>query len=182
MAKKSRAKKSQRKSAPPKSTVRSLVDEVEKAGEGLLRDIREGFDTISDKVSVVAKSAAGGIADTTSSVAGRVSKTQASQQIKSALDQIESVGERVIDTISERFEILRNKAIATSKPAVKKKAAKKAAKKAVAKKKAAKKKVAAKKASKKKATKKTSLKKAAKKKSTAKKAAKKKVSAKRKKL
>jgi hypothetical protein len=184
MAKKARTKKAKPKSAPQKSTARGLVDEVEKAGETLLKEIREGFDTISDKVSVAAKSAAGGIADTTASVADRVSKTQTTQQIRTALDHIEAVGERVIDVIGERFEVLRGKVIATTIPAVKKKAAKKkAAKKAApaAKKKAAKKKTAVKKASKKKAAKKAPLKKAAKKKLVAKKAAKKKVPSKRKK-
>ncbi|WP_455211705.1 hypothetical protein [Kaarinaea lacus] len=173
MAKKSRAKKTQSEKASAKSTVRNLVDEVEKASETLLKDIREGFDTISDKVSVAAKSAAEGIADTTATMADKMSKTQTTQQIKSALDHIETVGERVIDAIGERFEILREKVIASSKPAPKKKAAKKAAKKAVKKKKAAKKaakkKVVAKKTSKKKVTKKTPLKKAAKKKAAAKK-------------
>ncbi|MGD8595009.1 MAG: hypothetical protein PVF82_19430 [Gammaproteobacteria bacterium] len=183
MAKKSRTKKAQPKSSSSKSTARGLVDEVEKAGESLLREIREGFDTISDKVSVAAKSAAEGIADTTASVADRVSKTQTTQQIKSALEHIETVGERVIDVLSERFEILKNRVVATSKPTVKKKAAKKvktAVKKAA--KKAApaakKKKTAAKKASKKKVAKKAPPKKAAKKKTATKKAAKKKVSSK----
>ena len=165
---KSSKKKIQPKSAPAKTTARVLVDEVEKAGESLLREIRDGFDTISDKVSVAARSAAGGIADTTASVADRVSKTQTTQHIKSALDQIEAVGERVINVIGERFDILKSKVIATSKPVAKKKAAP-AAKKAVKKKvvaskkkaplkKAAKKKVAAKKTAKK------AVKKAAKKK------------------
>lgn len=181
MAKKARTNKDQPKSAPAKSTTRGLVDEVEKAGEMLFKEIKEGFDTISDKVSVAAKSAADGIADTTASVADRMSKTQTTQQIKTALDQIEAVGERVLDAIGERFDILKSRVVATSKPAAKKKAAKKkAAKKAApaAKKKVAKKKTAAKKASKKKAVKKAPLKKAAKKKAVTKKAAKKKVSAK----
>lgn len=180
MAKKSRPKKTQSKKVPAKSTARSLVDEVEKAGESLLKEIRDGFDTITDKVSVAARTAAEGIADTTSSVAERVSKSHASHQIRNALEQIEVVGERVLDTISDRFEVLRNKVIDTSKPAqkktVKKKATKKAAKKVV--KKAAKRKPLAKKAAKKKVAKKAVKKKAAKKKTTLKKAAKKKVSAK----
>lgn len=185
MAKKARTKKAQPKSSTAKSTVRGLVDEVEKAGEILLKEIREGFDTISDKVSVAARSAADGIADTTASVADRMSKTQTTQQIKSALDHIEAVGERVIDAIGDRFDLLKSRVVATSKPVIKKKAVKKktvkkkAAKKAVpaAKKKAAKKKTAAKKAAKKKTAKKAPLKKAAKKK-----AAKKKVATKGKKL
>lgn len=186
MAKKARTKKAKPKSAPKKSTARGLVDEVEKAGETLLTEIREGFDTITDKVSVAAKSAAGGIADTTASVAERMSKTQTTQQIKTALDHIEAVGERVIDVIGERFEVLKSRVMAASKPAVKKKAVKKAApaakKKAAKKKTAVKKKAVKKKVAKKKAAKKAPLKKAAKKKAVTKKAAKKKVSSKGKKL
>jgi phosphopentomutase len=170
------AKKSRTKKAQPKSAARGLVDEVEKAGETLLKEIREGFDTISDKVTVAAKSAAEGIADTTASVADRMSKTQTTQQFKSALDHIEAVGERVIDALGERFDILKSRVMATSQPAVKKQAAKKKTvkKKAVKKAVPAAKKKAAKKAPLQKATKK----KAVSKKTVTKKVAKKKISSK----
>ncbi len=150
------AKKTQPKSAPFKIAARDLANEVEKAGESLLKEIKEGFAAITDKVTVAARSAAEGIADTTSTMADKMASAQTSQQIKSALDQVESVAERVVNVLGERFETLKNRVIAATKP-VKRKAAAPA-------KKATKKKTAAKKASPKTAAKK----KAAKKKSAAK--------------
>jgi len=156
-----------------KDTAAGFLDEVEKHGSALAGDVRQLFDTLSEKVSGLASSAA----ETTVAVAEKVTVKEPAELIRGLLEDVKDAGEASIKTITERFEALRSHAeesvtsFGENKTAKKKTAKKKTAKKKVAKKKAAKKKVAKKKVAKKKAAKK----KVAKKKVAKKKAAKKKV-------
>jgi len=140
MAKKRKSKKKQSKARPGvgdtlKHTASGLLDEVEKAGEVVLGEIKDSFDFLSGKVADTAKYAA----ETTIAVKDKVT----TEQLQALLKEVEDVGEGLLQGISGRFETLRDTLL---KPAAKKKAAKKkAAKKKAAKKKAAKKRVAAKK-------------------------------------
>ena len=184
-AKKKGNKKSKGKKKTEKGTASSLknsaagfLDEVEKHGSALAGDVRQLFDSLSEKVSGLASAAA----ETTVAVAEKVTVKEPAELIRGLLEDVKDAGEASIKTITERFEALRSHAEesvtsfgekkAAKKKAAKKKAAKKkVAKKAVTKKKVAKKKVAKKKVAKKKVAKKN----VAKKKVDRKKAAKKKV-------
>lgn len=167
-----------------KETATGFINEVEKQGSALAGEVRELFDTLTDKVSHVASSAA----ETTAAVAERVTIKEPAELLRGLLEDVKEAGEASIKTIGERFDALRSHAEesvaaaaagkARKKKAPKKKAAKKkTAKKKVAGKKAGKKKAAKKTVAKKKVGKKTVAKKKAAKKKVAKKAAKKKVAA-----
>ena len=159
MAKKGKSKKKQSTARPGvgdalKHTAAGLLEEVEKAGEVVLSEIKESFDFLSGKVADTAKYAA----ETTIAVKDKVT----TEQLQALLKEVEDVGEGLLQGISGRFETLRDSVLkpAAKKKATKKKAAKKkAAKKKAAKKKAAKKKAAKKKAAKKKVTKKKTVRK-----------------------
>lgn len=153
------------------STAAYLVDEVEKASDTVLREIREGFDTVSDKASAAVKVAA----DTSANVRGRVSEVQPRQLVLSVVSEVEEIGDMLLEGISSRFKQLRDSVIGAASeetPVARKKASKKkAGKKKVSKKKAARKKVAKKKVAKKKVVKKKAVKKKAAKKKVARKKA-----------
>jgi len=188
-AKKKGNKKSKGKKKAAKGTAGSLkdtaagfLDEVEKHGSALAGDVKQLFDTLTDKVSGLASTAA----ETTVAVAEKVTVKEPAELLRGLLEDVKDAGEASIKTIAERFEALSShaeksvsgfggKAGAKKKVAKKKVAKKKVAKKKVAKKKVAKKKVAKKKVAKKKvAKKKVAKKKVAKKKAAKKKAARKK--------
>ena len=125
-----------------------VVDEVEKAGEFMLREIREGFDVVTDKASHAVKAAA----EASVTVKGKVTETQPKELLKDFVSEVEEIGESLVEGINSRISQLRDAvvgAVAEVKAPSRKKAGKKkvaAKKKATSKKKAApKKKVAAKK-------------------------------------
>jgi len=158
-----------------KTKAASAFDEVEKIGDLLINEIREGFDVVSGKVSSAARSAS----EIPSDIRDRVSGLHPKEYLSKVVDEVEEVADDLLEGITSRVKQLRQAAEkAAAQPArrAKKKAKKKAAKKKAAKKKAAKKKVAKKKTAKKKvAKKKVAKKKVAKKKLAKKKVAKKKV-------
>jgi hypothetical protein len=170
-AKKSTAKKNQTKLTDIKQTVSStassVIDEIDKASDVVIREIRDGFNAVSDKAKVAAKSAA----DASVNVKDIVADAQPKQIFLSLVEEVEEITEGIVNVVKERFNQLGKSAeTAAKKKTVKKKAAKKAVKKKALKKKAAKKTV--KKAVKKKApARKAAKKKAVKKKTTKKKPA-----------
>jgi hypothetical protein len=189
--KKSTSKKNQTRLTDIKQTVSStassVIDEIDKASDVVIREIRDGFNAISDKTKVAAKSAA----DASVNVKDIVAEAHPKEIFLSLVDEVEEITEGIVNVVKDRFNQLGKSAEgAAKKKAVKKKAAKKAVKKKAAKKtvkkktpkkvvkKKAVKKKAAKKAVKKKipkkAVKKKAVKKAIKKKSTTNKTAKKK--------
>ena len=147
-----------------KTTASTVINEVEKAGDFVVGEVKDGLGAVTDKISAAAKT---------------VAETQAAQVLKGLIEEVETIGSDLIDAVSHKLDQLRGKvadesasskkATAKKKASAKKKAGAKK-KTTVAKKKAApKKKAAAKKkvATKKKAS--TKKKVAAKKKATAKK-------------
>ena len=124
------------------STAGAIVDEVEKAGEIMLREIREGFDVVTDKASHAVKA----VADASVTVKDKVTEAHPKQLMVDFVSEVEEIGESLADGISSRIAQLRDSvigAVAEAKAPSSRMAGKK---KPVAKKKAAsKKKVAAKK-------------------------------------
>jgi preprotein translocase subunit SecD len=154
-------------------TIKGFAHEVEETSASLASEVKQHFDDLTLRVSEVVSSAA----ETTVSMAEKVTVKDPADLLRGLLDEIKQASEVSINVIKNRFDELRNKA--EDEPAAspkKKRAKKKVAKKKVAKKKVAKKKVAKKKVAKKKvAKKKVAKKKVAKKKVAKKKVAKKKV-------
>lgn len=179
--KKSTAKTSQTRLTGIKQTVSttasSVIDEIDKASDVVVREVREGLNAISGKAKIAAKSAA----DASVNVKDIVIDSHPKEIFLSLVDEVEEIAEDIINVVKERFNQLGSTAESSAKKSVKKKTAKKAVKKKAAKKKttkkAASKKAPAKKAVKKKAVKKKTVKKSVNKKTT-KKAVKKKVPAK----
>ncbi len=157
--------------ASVKESTLGFLDEVEKTSHTLAGEVKELFDSLTEKVSKMANSAA----DTTAAVAGKVHIKEPTQLFWDLLDDVKEAGETSLETIGASLEALRQNALSSIGVSQGKKAAgskKKAAKKPAAKK-AAKKKAAKKPAVKKTAAKKPAVKKAPAKKQTAKEAAKK---------
>ena len=178
--KKSTAKTSQTRLTGIKQTVSttasSVIDEIDKASDVVVREVREGLNAISDKAKIAAKSAA----DASVNVKDIVIDSHPKEIFLSLVDEVEEIAEGIINVVKERFNQLGSTAESSAKKSVKKKAKKAVKKKAVKKKaakKAASKKAPAKKAVKEKAVKKKTVKKSVKKKTT-KKAVKKKAPAK----
>jgi len=158
------------------TTASSVIDEIDKASDVVVREVREGLNAISDKAKIAAKSAA----DASVNVKDIVIDSHPKEIFLSLVDEVEEIAEGIINVVKERFNQLGSTAESSAKKSVKKKAKKAVKKKAVKKKaakKAASKKAPAKKAVKEKAVKKKTVKKSVKKKTT-KKAVKKKASAK----
>ena len=147
-----------------KATASSVIGEVEKAGDVVLNEVKDGLGIVTDKVAETAKG---------------VTETQAAKMLKTLVDEVEEIGNDIVDAVGRKMNQLRGQVAAQATP-----------RKKVAKKKAgAKKKVAAKKTAKKKAAPKRKVttkkraapkKKVAKKKVAKKKVAKKKVTARKK--
>jgi len=151
-----------------KDTLKGYVDEVENTSSTLAAEVKQLFDELTEKVSEVASSAA----ETTVSMAEKVTVRDPADLIKGLLEEVKQAGEISIKAIGDRFDELRQNVLSSAEESpqgkTKKKAAKKkAAKKKAAKKKAAKKKVAKKKVAKKKVAKKKVVKKSVTKKKTA---------------
>ena len=156
--KKSTAKTSQTRLTGIKQTVSttasSVIDEIDKASDVVVREVREGLNAISDKAKIAAKSAA----DASVNVKDIVIDSHPKEIFLSLVDEVEEIAEGIINVVKERFNQLGSTAESTAKKSVKKKAKKAVKKKAVKKKavkKAASKKAPAKKAVKKKAVKKS---------------------------
>ena len=162
--KKSTAKTSQTRLTGIKQTVSttasSVIDEIDKASDVVVREVREGLNAISDKAKIAAKSAA----DASVNVKDIVIDSHPKEIFLSLVDEVEEIAEGIINVVKERFNQLGSTAESTAKKSVKKKA-KKAVKKKAVKKKAVKK-DASKKAPAKKAVKKKAVKKSVKKKAT----------------
>ena len=176
-----------------RDTAMGFVDEAEKTGAALVGEVKELFDNLTHKVAGVASAAA----DTTASMAGKVTIKEPAELVRGLLEDVKDASEASLRMIGKGFDELRDSVLSSSgkassgtakgKKATVKKAAsakKKAAKKATSKttQRAAKKvvkkttKKAAKKTAKKAAKKKTAKKSTAKKVATKKTAARKKAS------
>ena len=127
-----------------KDTAAGFLDEVEIHGSALAGDVRQLFDTLTDKVTGLANTAA----ETSVAVAEKVTVKEPAELLRGLLEDVREAGEASIETIAERFEAMRSHAeksvsvVGEKKVAEKKVAEKTVAKKAVAKKKVAKKPVA----------------------------------------
>lgn len=167
-AKKKGAGSSFRESVRGRAT--GAMKEVEKIRELMMKEIHEGFDIVSNKVSSAAKSTS----QMTEHLRNQVSDIQPREYWERVVKEVDELRDELVNGVSDRFNQLRRvteKAVA--KPG-KKTAKKKTAKKSTGKKKVAKKQAVSKKVAKKKtAAKKTSKKKAARKKTAKKKTAKK---------
>ncbi len=149
-----------------KGAAKGFVEEAEKTGAALVGEVKELFDNLAQKVASVA----GAAADTTASMAGKVTIKDPAELIRGLLEDVKHASETSMRMISKGFDDLRDTVLSSTdktsagkskrKKATAKKVAKKTAKK-VAKKKVAKKKIAKKKVAKKKTTKKIAVKKVA---------------------
>ena len=146
-----------------KGTIKGFIEEVENTSVSLASEVKQHFDDLTERVSDVV----GNAAETTVSMAEKVTVKDPAELIKGLLDEIKHASEVSIQVIGDRFEELRHNVLSTDE----KKPRKKAAKKRGAKKKTVKKKTAKKVASKKKAAKKKVVRKAVAKKAVAKKKA-----------
>jgi len=144
------------------------MKEVEKIREQMMKEIHEGFDTVSDKVSSAAKSTS----QRTEHLRNQVSDIHPREYWERVVKEVEELRDELINGVSDRFSQLRKATENVLAKPGKKTGKKKTAKKKTARKKVSKKKTAGKKAAKKKAAKK----KVSSKKTTKKKTAKKKVS------
>lgn len=143
------------------------MKEVEKIRELMMKEIHEGFDIVSNKVSSTAKSTS----QMTENLRNQVSDIHPREYWDKVVKEVEELRDELVNGISNRFNQLRK----TTQNAVARSGKKTTKKKPVGKKKAAKKKTVGKKVSKKKtAAKKAAKKKAARKKSVSKKTTKKK--------
>ncbi len=141
--------------------IKGFVEEVENTSSSLAAEVKQHFDDLTVRVSDVVSSAA----ETTVSMAEKVTVKDPADLIRGLLEEIKQASEVSIKVIGDRFDELVNRGKSTTDETPKKKAEKKSAKKKAAKKAAAKK-AAAKKAS---AKKKVGKKAASKKKAVAKK-------------
>ena len=153
-------------------TIKGFIEEVENTSSSLASEVRQHFDDLTVRVSDVVSSAA----ETTVSMAEKVTVKDPADLLRGLLEEIKQASEVSIKVIGDRFDELAHRAKSKTDEVPKKKAKKKSAKKAAAKK-TAKKTAAKKKSTKKKVVKKAASKKTAvaKKKVAKKKVAKKKV-------
>lgn len=147
------------------------MKEVEKIRELMMKEIHEGFDIVSSKVSSTAKSTS----QMTENMRNQVSDIRPGEYWEKVVREVEELRDEVVNGVSDRFNQLRKATEDVLVRSGKKTGKKKAAKKQTARNKVSKKKTAAKKATKKKsAAKKATKKKAARKKTASKKTTKKK--------
>ena len=127
MAKKSSKKNVAKKSdvtKTVKTTASTVINEVEKAGELVIGEVKDGVGAVTDRISAAAKT---------------VAETQAAQVLKSLIEEVETIGSELIDAVGHKLDQLRGK-VADETASSKKTTAKKKAttkKKAGAKKKTA---------------------------------------------
>jgi len=140
-------------------TIKGFIEEVESTSSSLASDVKQHFDDLTVRVSDAVSSAA----ETTVSMAEKVTVKDPAELLRGLLEEIKEASEVSIKVIGDRFDELANRAKHSAEETPKKKASKKrAAKKKTAKKKVAKKAIT-KKAAKKKVAKKTAKEKAVKK-------------------
>jgi len=144
------------------------MKEAEKIREQMLKEIHEGFDRVSNKVSSVTKSTS----QRTEHLRNQVSEIHPREYWERVVKEVEELRGELVNGVSDRFNQLRKATENAFAKSGKKTGKKKTARKKTARKKVSKKKTTGKKATKKKATRK----KVAGKKTTKKKVAKKKVS------
>ncbi len=137
-------------------SVKGFIEEVENTSSSLASEVKQHFDDLTVRVSNIVSSAA----ETTVSMAEKVTVKDPADLIRGLLEEIKQASEVSIKVIGDRFDELADRAKGTTDEAPKKKAKKKSAKKATAKK-TAKKTAAKKKAAKKKVVKKAASKKKA---------------------
>lgn len=143
------------------STASSVTEDIDKAREVVLRELREAFEAVSNKARAASDTAndvsshlkssiAGTASDASESVKETIAEAHIADTFRKLTDEVEEAAEEVIEGISKRFNQLREaaakkiqpeKATGKKKVAVKKKAA--AKKKVAVKTKAAGKKKAA---------------------------------------
>ena len=133
--------------------IKGFVEEVENTSSSLAAEVKQHFDDLTVRVSDVVSSAA----ETTVSMAERVTVKDPADLIRGLLEEIKQASEVSIKVIGDRFDELVNRGKSTTDETPKKKAEKKSAKKKAAKKTAAKKTSAKKKVSKKAASKKKAV-------------------------
>ncbi len=138
-------------------TIKGFIEEVENTSSSLASDVKQHFDDLTVRVSDVVSSAA----ETTVSMAEKVTVKDPAELLRGLLQEIKQASEVSIKVIGDRFDELVHRAKDSAEETPKKKVSKKrATKKKTAKKKVAKKAVA-KKTAKKKVVKKTASKKKA---------------------
>ncbi|MGD8911716.1 MAG: hypothetical protein PVI97_05690 [Candidatus Thiodiazotropha sp.] len=74
------------------SSASVIINEIEKAGELVLSEVKDGVVAVTEKLSSTARS---------------VSETQMAQLMKTVIDEVEEIGNDVIDAVSLRFDQLR---------------------------------------------------------------------------
>ena len=106
-----------------KTTASTVINEVEKAGDFVVGEVKDGLGAVTDKISAAAKT---------------VAETQAAQVLKGLIEEVETIGSDLIDAVSHKLDQLRGKVADESSSSKKATAKKKAGskKKASAKKKA----------------------------------------------
>lgn len=167
--KKSNEETSESAAAGITDSIKGFIEEVEQTSSSLASEVKQHFDDLTVRVSEVVGSAA----ETTVSMAEKVTVKDPADLIRGLLEEIKQASEVSIKVIGARFDELAHRAKSSSEESPKKKASKKrvakkkTAKKKVVKKAAAKTKATAKKVAKKKVVKKPVAKKAASKKKTA---------------
>jgi hypothetical protein len=80
-----------------------LIGEVERTAETLTTEVKQLFDSLTEKVAATASAAA----ETTASVAGKVGVKDPSQLIRGLLGEVKAAGETSLNVISEGFNTLR---------------------------------------------------------------------------
>jgi hypothetical protein len=111
-------------------TASDVIDEVEKASDVVMREIRDSFDFLSTKVTDTARYTAA----TTKAVRDRVTSKETVKQLHGLLDDLEEAGESLLKVIGSSFDTIKSTVVSGSVTEKKKKSVKKtSAKKATAK-------------------------------------------------
>lgn len=142
-----------------RDTANEILKEVDEAGDVMMKELRAGFDSISERMNNASKVAQ----KTSRSVSDKVREIESREVLLKLMDEVEEISNVVLDGVGKQFNELRDKLREQETAA------------------SSQKKTTRKKASKKKAIRKKTTTKVAKKKTVTKKTAKKKTSVKRKK-
>jgi len=127
-----------------RDTANEILKDVDEAGDLMMKELRAGFDSISERMNNAAKVAQ----ETSKSVKDKVSEIESREVLLQLMDEVEDISNVVMDGVGQQFNQLRDKLReqeAASAGTKKKTVRKKSSKKKTAKKKATKKKVAGKK-------------------------------------
>ena len=89
-----------------KDTTAGFLDEVGEHGNALAGDVRQLFDTLTDKVTGLANTAA----ETSVAVAEKAIVKEPVDLLRGLLEDVREAGEASIKTIAERFEAMRSHA------------------------------------------------------------------------